>query len=526
MTRRVNRRLRPWVCAALLWLVPFFGHAGVSESDKARKIAMNWLAVILERDGSWGGATHPSIDVVREFKRGEFHLGYLVSVKPHGYIVTSAVEELAPIKAYSSTSTLDPADEEGMCLLLKDVMERRLKLMTAKFGGLDSMKLQALRGRTIEANRAAWALLLTGGSAMRSQLQALSSTTAGGAVGPLLRTSWNQGAPYSNFTPAGSQCTHTAVGCVATGLAQIMRYYCWPPHGEGSHSYSWDGDNSCSGGSTGGRDLSASFDDAYDWVNMPLSGALTTAQQDAVAELCYEAGVAVEMDYGCCASSAYLYSPIHDDAQKALEDYFYYNTPGNMPALEDRGDYSYAEWWNLIVNEIDHKRPILYNIVGSSGNFNHVIVVDGYDNSAGAYQVHANYGWDDGHTTWYTLDLFDCDNASGWQGGCNADDERLLRYIYPRQGLSGTTSGTLQRWYYAYVYGNVSATNLTVEAGALVQFLGGAEGTAMTCGGGTIYVSSSASDTTRFFSDGDPSRGMKLAGGKTKIQPNGGIILH
>jgi hypothetical protein len=258
---------------------------------------------------------------------------------------------------------------------------------------------------------------------------------------------------------------------------------------------------------------------------MPASGASTSAQHAAVAELCYEVGVAVEMDYGCCNSGAYMYNAVHDDAQHALETYFYYNTPGNMPALEKRTEYSYSEWWDLIKNEIDHNRPVMYNIVGSGG-FNHVIVVDGYDNSGGQYQVHANYGWSDAHSAWYTLDLFDCNTAAGWQGGCDADQEQLLRYIYPRKGFFGAISGTIPTGFYSYIYGDVTSSNLTVQSGAWVQFLGGTKGTALTCSANSISIPGSTSDTTRFFSHGDLSRGLRFTSGGIKLDPNGSILVH
>jgi hypothetical protein len=152
--------------------------------------------------------------------------------------------------------------------------------------------------------------------------------------------------------------------------------------------------------------------------------------------------------------------------------------------------------------------------------------VDGYDNSSGQHQVHANYGWNDGHNAWYTLDKFDCDNAAGYQGGCDIDNEELIRRIYPRDGLCGTVAGTLAGDVYSYIYCDVTSSNLTIQTGAWVQFLGGVNGTKMTCSGNSIDISSSANNDTRFFSKGDPSKGLKLTGAQIKLSTNGSISIH
>ena len=46
-------------------------------------------------------------------------------------------------------------------------------------------------------------------------------------------TKWNQSPFYNKYTPN----SRFPIGCVAVSLGQIMRYWQWPDHGEGSHSY-------------------------------------------------------------------------------------------------------------------------------------------------------------------------------------------------------------------------------------------------------------------------------------------------
>ena len=55
-------------------------------------------------------------------------------------------------------------------------------------------------------------------------------------VCPLISTTWNQDAPFNNLCP-GTGTNKTIVGCVATAMAQLMKYYNWPTTGTGSYSY-------------------------------------------------------------------------------------------------------------------------------------------------------------------------------------------------------------------------------------------------------------------------------------------------
>jgi hypothetical protein len=522
-----RRRTARVLLTALCFSLPVVGHAETPTRNEIQTVANNWVNFILARDGNWGGERNPSVGMVREFTRGDVLLGYYVPVLPQGFLVISLLKDLAPIKAYSTTNSLDPYDEVGMCALLKRSMQHRLESLIRGFGSLEAAHMQLSHTRGFDANRAAWSCLLVGGSALRTNLQSI-NVSGGGPVGPLLKTRWHQNAPYNDLAPIGYRGTQSAAGCTAIALAQVMKYYCWPPHGEGDNRYYWNGDNSCPEGELSfGDNLYADFSDSYDWVNMPDSTATTTAQKSAVARLCYEVAVAVEMDFGSCGSAAPACGSLgRKDARGALEDYFYYNTPGNTPACEDRDDYTWIEWWNIIKDEIDHNRPVIYHIVTTADDSKHNFVVDGYDNSAGIYTVHANYGYNNKLTTWYTLDGFECDYLTDAHDGCDYLQESLIRYIYPREGLFGPSSGVLQGGYYSYIYGDVTSSNLMVQAGANVQFLGGTSGTHVTCTADSIRISGSTSANTRLFSHGDLSKGVKLTGAHIVLRAKGSINVH
>jgi hypothetical protein len=202
----------------------------------------------------------------------------------------------------------------------------------------------------------------------------------------------------------------TLVGCVATATAQILRYHGSPSEGFGSHCYYWGGDDSC-GGSSAGSTLCAYYDDSYDWENMPngCGGGCTTAEQDALAELCYEVGVAFNMNYGRCGSGAYT-----SNALNVFPTYFGYSSAIDR---ENRNAHSQASWFGLIQGEVNQDRPMQYRILG------HSIVCDGWRDTGGTQQYHMNYGWADSHNAWYVLDELYTEG--------DLDDEYVIRRIAP-----------------------------------------------------------------------------------------------
>ena len=119
-------------------------------------------------------------------------------------------------------------------------------------------------------------------------------------VRPFVTTEWNQGEPYDRLTPLLDNGAHCATGCVATAMAQVMKYYEWPERGEGSNSYEYDPYGTLS------MDFSQSV---YDWENMldiyssyyeegNIVPEYNDGQAGAVAKLMYDCGISVNMMYG------------------------------------------------------------------------------------------------------------------------------------------------------------------------------------------------------------------------------------
>ncbi len=192
-------------------------------------------------------------------------------------------------------------------------------------------------------------------------------------VEPLIKTSWNQIAPYNNLTPLDDGVP-SVTGCVATAMAQIMNYWQWPKQGNGQHTNTRSNAHES-------RDFSQSV---YDWDNMLdsyIDGEYNDTQANAVARLMADIGTASNMGYTCGSSAAYSV-----DAFMALPRYFGYDEE-NM-CIVYRVDYQ-SDWDDLLREELSAGRPIYYTGMDRGGG-SHAFICDGYESLD---YFHFNMGW-------------------------------------------------------------------------------------------------------------------------------------
>ena len=191
-------------------------------------------------------------------------------------------------------------------------------------------------------------------------------------VEPLLTTTWNQRAPYNIYCPE-----NCPTGCVATAVAQIMNYWKWPKKSSGKlrHPITLQFD---------GEDFSGHV---YDWDNMlddydSWGSGYNEAQANAVAKLMADVGTALGTHYsptGSGTSTDFL----------PLARNFGYD--------EDLG----VHWENLtevMKEELNQNRPMLYSAQPLQGEAGHELVVDGYTSNN---YFHFNYGWGGSHDGFY-----------------------------------------------------------------------------------------------------------------------------
>jgi len=379
--------------------------------SEMQQVCQNWITEITYSHGSWAGGTAPSISSVDDILMNDTLLAHVYAIEPSGYVIVPVLKELPPVKAYSTVSSFNPKDADGFAAMIREVLEHHARLFVNTYGSLDVSQSGMDTELFGEANGAEWTRLNVDTDIFASSLES-SSRAPMETLGPLVTTSWHQGSPYNLFCPDGDggRCI---VGCVATASAQILAYWQWPSSGSGSSSYYWSGDNSC-GGSTPGHTLGVDYSDLYDWNNVVdvCGSSCTQAQKEAVAEICYEVGVAFEMDYGKCASGAYT-----ADAQMVFPTYFRFDSGVSR---QNRSSHTPSSWFALIGEEISAGRPIQYRIN------THSIVCDGWQTVGETKQYHMNYGWADSHTAWYSIDNLYCN----WSG-CDPMVEYAIIGIQP-----------------------------------------------------------------------------------------------
>ncbi|HPQ40634.1 MAG TPA: C10 family peptidase [bacterium] len=380
-----------FLCLGICILSPGTWATRVTDHEM-NQVCANWLALFVHENGQWAGSDQPRIMESNDIEwNGEF-LGRCYNISPTGYIAIPVLKELPPVFACSEENGLNLSTEGGSPLLLKELLSSRITQYKRTYGSLEAA--QPDNGTTLfdPELKHLWALLTDTNFTLRLEDDTVGPITQ---VGPILTSRWHQNAPYNYFCPSGDggQCV---VGCVATAASQIMAHHRIPGSGSGSNTYFWDGDQSC-GGMYAGGNLSATFSDGYDWGNMPdhCTTSSSTAAQAAVAELCFEVGVALEMDYGYCGSGADTFA-----TAVVLPTHFGYKSSASV---QHRINYSAQGWLDMLKTDLNRGFPTIYRFDTSSGG--HAVVCDGWRDTGGISQYHINYGWSNtSYNDWYTVD--------------------------------------------------------------------------------------------------------------------------
>jgi hypothetical protein len=223
-------------------------------------------------------------------------------------------------------------------------------------------------------------------------------------VDPLLTTQWDQYEPYNDSCPTRIEFGSPAralTGCVATAMAQVMKYWNYPVRGTGSHTYNSVSSNGL--GYTFGVQTADFEATVYDWDNMPNS--LTTASPDvqkaAVATLMYHCGVACDMYFGSIAfggSGSYIINIPWLRQGHALNGMIKYFGYSSSTTGVERIKYDDNAWTAMVRSELDDSRPVIYGAFSSS--LGHCFVCDGYDDEN---RYHFNWGWSGDGDGFFTL---------------------------------------------------------------------------------------------------------------------------
>ena len=181
-----------------------------------------------------------------------------------GFIIVSNDDRTTPILGFSESGNLDP-----------DNMPSNMRAWLQGYAD----EIAWMQKHDVKPNRLSKAPLSVGSHKTDD-------------IAPMVKTKWNQGSPYNNLCPIYSGSSRSVTGCVATAMAQVMKYHEWPK----------DETKSIPGYTTSGYKLTLDGLDpvTFDWANMlnVYGTSATAAQKTAVATLMKYCGYSVKMNYG------------------------------------------------------------------------------------------------------------------------------------------------------------------------------------------------------------------------------------
>ncbi len=327
---------------------------------------------------------------------------YVVTFIPQGYVVVSATKRESPILGYSENAIFDL---ENIPLGMINWLSGRLdKIQVLKYSeGFqipDEVEKQWAQAAPPEDKE----VVVSGGTEHEQK-------------GPLLTTQWGQLSGFNTLLePIDGELP--PAGCVATAIAQVMKYHKFPAN--------------------------------YDW-----SAMLDNRGTYETAKLMKDIGVAVKMDYSLDGSGANV-----EEARKALINTFGYSASAKHVSYNT----------NSVIMEINNNRPVIMegyhtHYTTTTGwwifernarhyETGHAWVCDGYrrtlylsihnpgtryehtTSTTSGYFLHMNWGWSGAGMTsydnngWFKYDDWEID-------GRNFEDGKPRNYQYSQKCIIG-----------------------------------------------------------------------------------------
>ncbi|MGL5113387.1 MAG: C10 family peptidase [Flavobacterium sp.] len=286
---------------------------------------------------------------------------YVFNYKNGGWVIISSDKRMMPILAYSKTGTFNNEDIPIGLILWENATKQIIKDLRNSNSQIDN---DAVLGEwnTMECIPDPLRIVGKTNNDCHSPDEFVSQII----VGPILTTAWGQDCGYNELCPtvASGPCGKAFTGCVATAMAQIIKYWQYP--------------------------------NGFNYANMPVNNGNTN-----VSQLMSAAGVSVNMSYGAESSSANT-----EDVDNAFRDTFSYSSASFI----DYGSSSYM----TVQNNIQNNQPVILagcnnesNILGIPYKWQncHAWVCDGFQqtNYVGySYLMfHMNWGWSGYSNGWF-----------------------------------------------------------------------------------------------------------------------------
>lgn len=445
-----------WACA-----VAIAATAGPVDGKRARSVAVTAMQC-LEMAATHSLTDSPNqslVDISAEAGIDGLYLFNYTNGDREGFVLVSGDDIAAPVLAISDEGHFVPGLENP-----------------AFYWWVGQYQQQIAQGRAEEVTatpevQKQWAEMSSGTTSLRA-LQRLMAKDynydsvyirrlLGGMV-------WNQTAPYNRYCPkVGSK--QAVTGCVATAYSMIMNYWNWPEHGFGYHAY--DGrNNPAAYGNWKYGELSADFEHTYyDWEHIGNYASVNSPDSvwQGIATLCYQVGVALDMNYspdgsGCWSLAEYAIfdTSLHLDPKVGSE----YRIPKHFGYK-----YSYAGmrdsigndsiWTRMLATSILDSMPIYYagwavedNEAGHSGTSGHGFIIDGYYAEPG-YQTmfHLNWGWAGAYDGDFVLDALrpSRNDFTQWHGAVIGLEPDTSYHGYDPAGITPAAPVPARNWAYS-----------------------------------------------------------------------------
>ena len=206
-------------------------------------------------------------------------------------------------------------------------------------------------------------------------------SSAGEAIEPFLGIVRSQKEPFNGSCPVYNYADSTEegelpmAGCVATAIESILTYYGYPDEVKDT-LWGWQTDNYDVDTILPGTEI-----DYENILDVYTEGCYTEDEAQAVADLTYWAGIGVHMNWTPTASGADLANAASSLVKNWGYDYVRYISSV---------DYTPERWWELLDNELESGRPVIYSGYTALVQ-GHAFVVDGRDDE-GRYHVCWGYG--------------------------------------------------------------------------------------------------------------------------------------
>lgn len=402
----------------LAFVAATFGHAAELDMSAAKRAFLAWA-----KTRTLAGCDMSSpVESVEAKRTGKGNLFYMLRLEDGKTVFTSGTSSADPVIAFTSNPITDIDEGSPLAVLLeKDLAVRAAagepETITGE-AGIDDIR-----------------------------------------VSPFLKTKWGQSTAYTNatedaeaacfnlFAPSnkvtdvhGDSVTDSYVrsesGCVATAMAQIMRYWRFP-----AETSPFDAACSIPGPVTNyyengvlvsnvfstSQEILSATGGPYDWDAMTedplqfidgrwIGTPVSRENREAIGKLVYDCGVSVGTQYNSRkfggSGLPVLDAKNISDAFKSRFGYKNAVIAFNDPALSSRDDMSARA--KTILSNLDAKMPVL--LVITDGLTAHAAVADGYGFSGAGktLYVHLNMGWSGQGDVWYNLpDINAADSPDG-----------------------------------------------------------------------------------------------------------------